>query len=127
MRKGPEAALKAKVIPLLKASGLLWWRNNSGMVPIAFPGKAPRFMQTGTKGLPDIMLFGSDGYLWCLELKAPKGKLSPEQEAFRDRVRGLSARFFVVRTAEQAVDIIQAAQGESNAKFWEDIYNGEYT
>jgi len=126
MKRGPEAKLKAAVIPALKASGLMWWRNNSAMVPISFPGQKTRFMQVGTKGLPDIMLVGKDGCLWCLELKAPKGKLSDDQKKFRSGVMGTSIHFFVVRTEQQASEIIAAALGEPISQIWLDVYEGKF-
>jgi len=85
-KQGPEAKLKAYTVKKLKESGLLWWRNQSAMVPIG-EGPNKRFMHAGTPGLPDLMFIGNDGHLWCLELKSPTGKPSPKQREFADRVR----------------------------------------
>jgi hypothetical protein len=46
---------------------------------------ASRLQRKGVKpGLPDILLIGPDGRHYWLELKTRKGRLSDEQEAFRD-------------------------------------------
>jgi len=45
---------------------------------------------THRKGVPDLLVFPGDGRVFFIELKAPGGKLRPEQvEFFRDmRLRG---------------------------------------
>ena len=90
-KRGPEAALKAKVIPMLENSGLVWWRNQSGMVRIMPQGGKgrPRPMRLGRPGLPDLMLLSRIGQLICVELKSPTGSLSADQVEFFEKVETL--------------------------------------
>jgi hypothetical protein len=121
-KRGPEATLKAKVIPMLEASGLTWWRNQSGMVRIVpFKGKS-YLMRLGRPGLPDLMLLSRVGQLICVELKSPTGTLNPDQEIFFTKANNLQDSWvssngnityplevFIVRTVEQMKAIIAYA------------------
>lgn len=58
------------------------------------------------RGWPDYLFVLPYGRIAFLELKAPKGKLSPEQRAFRDRVEALGCRYEVARTGQEAIQIL---------------------
>ncbi len=53
-------------------------------------------------GFADLMVI-SDGRVLFLELKAPKGRLRPEQEAFRDAVRTQGFGWALVRSLDHAL------------------------
>ncbi|NAZ17986.1 VRR-NUC domain-containing protein, partial [Glutamicibacter soli] len=52
----------------------------------------------------------SDGRVLVLELKAPKGRLRPEQEAFRDAVQAQGFGWALVRSLDDALGAL-ADQG----------------
>ena len=53
-------------------------------------------------GFADLMVL-CDGRVLFLELKAPKGRLQPEQEAFRDAVQAQGFGWALVRTLDDAL------------------------
>lgn len=53
-------------------------------------------------GFADLMIL-CEGRILFLELKAPKGRLRPEQEAFRDAVRAQSFGWALVRSLDDAL------------------------
>jgi hypothetical protein len=54
------------------------------------------------KGFPDLMVI-CDGRILFLELKAPKGRPSPEQEAFRAAVMAQGFGWALVRSIDDAL------------------------
>ena len=57
------------------------------------------------RGCADLMVI-SAGRVLFLELKAPKGRLRPEQEAFRDAVRTQGFGWALVRSLDDALDAL---------------------
>jgi hypothetical protein len=53
-------------------------------------------------GFADLMVL-CEGRVLFLELKAPKGRLRPEQEAFRDAVQALGFGWALVRSLDDAL------------------------
>jgi hypothetical protein len=53
-------------------------------------------------GFADLMVL-CDGRILFLELKAPKGRLRPEQEAFRDAVQAQGFGWALVRSLDDAL------------------------
>lgn len=50
-------------------------------------------------GFPDLCIVGPKGLLF-LELKAPKGKVSPQQQAWIDHLAAAGAHAYVARPAD---------------------------
>lgn len=90
----PEAAALTEVLMALTAHPAVAWceRMNSGAVRI---GK--RFVRFGWKGCPDVLGQLKDGRLLGVEVKAPKGKLRPEQAVFLERIRCAGGVAFMAR------------------------------
>ncbi len=90
----PEAAALQEVLLALTAHPAVAWceRMNSGAVRI---GK--RFVRFGWKGCPDVLGQLKDGRLIGVEVKAPKGKLRPEQAVFLERIRRAGGVAFMAR------------------------------
>lgn len=90
----PEAAALVEVLKVLSAHPAVAWceRMNSGAVRI---GK--RFVRFGWPGCPDVLGQLRDGRLLGVEVKAPKGKLRPEQAVFLKRIRCASGVAFMAR------------------------------
>ncbi len=58
------------------------------------------------KGLPDrVMHF--DGRVHYLEIKKPKGRLSPYQEAFQDQCKADEIPYHVIKSLEDLQEIIE--------------------
>jgi Holliday junction resolvase len=59
-------------------------------------------MHTLGKGVPDILV-ARRGRLWLVEVKGPKGKLTPDQEAFH-----AAWPVHVVRSVDDAINLVCA-------------------
>lgn len=90
----PEAAALVEVLKALETHNAVAWahRMNSGAFRI---GK--RFVRFGWPGCPDVLGQLKDGRLLGVEVKAPKGKLRPEQAAFLERIRCAGGVAFMAR------------------------------
>ena len=88
----PEAAALCEVLMALKAHPAVIWceRMNSGAARVG-----GRFIRFGFTGCPDVLGMLRDGRLLGVEVKAPKGKLRPEQAVFLERIRGANGVAFV--------------------------------
>lgn len=66
-------------------------------------------------GMTDLILVARDGRVAFLELKRPdgKGKLRPDQEAFRDRCASLGIKWGSARTLDEVADFARAFYGLS--------------
>jgi hypothetical protein len=85
----PEALLTRSVRQLLNAAGIFHWKNHGGL------GSAP--------GLPDICGVYK-GRAIAIELKAPRGVLSPYQQTFIDRINEAGGLAFVAKDLDTVID-----------------------
>ena len=90
----PEGRIKADCLRYLERRGFFVWNNPSGAVRIA----PDRWVHFGKKGSADIIGVLPDGKFLAVEVKAPHGRLSPEQSAFLEKVRGMKGVAVVVRS-----------------------------
>lgn len=90
----PEAAALCEVLKALNAHPAVAWceRMNSGAARVG-----GRFIRFGFTGCPDVLGMLRDGRLLGVEVKAPKGKLRPEQAVFLERIRSGGGVSFVAR------------------------------
>ncbi len=108
----PEAQIQREILAWLKSSGLVFWRQNSGIV---FAGG--RRILLGEEGLPDIVVIvPPNGRVLGLEVKSAKGVLRPSQKEFRDRLEDVGGAFLVVRTLAQAQSGVAGVIGEEQWK-----------
>jgi hypothetical protein len=56
-----------------------------------------RFVRFGFTGCPDVLGQTKDGRLLGVEVKAPTGRLRPEQAVFLERIRAAGGVAFVAR------------------------------
>jgi hypothetical protein len=89
----PEGRIKAACLRYLERRGFFSWNNPSGAVRIA----PDRWLHFGRKGSADIIGCLPDGRFLAVEVKAPGGRLSPEQREFLEDIRGLGGFALVVR------------------------------
>lgn len=67
-----------------RGTSVLFWRQNAGVIPTK-SGGFRAFV--GMKGLPDIwVVLPPEGTLCAVECKMPGKVLSPDQEAFHERL-----------------------------------------
>lgn len=90
-----ETELQKQIISYLRMCGIFARRNNSGAAWIK--GKLVRF---GWPGSPDIEGIMPGGRYIGIETKTDKGRLSPRQQGFHERIRQLNAVIFVARSIE---------------------------
>jgi len=108
-RQTPEDDLQRAIVGLLTRTRprALWFH-----VPNGGPRDrrtAARFVGLGVrKGVPDLVFIGPGGRAYCMELKAPKGRLSPDQKAWREAAEALGAPVAVIRSIDEAVAALRA-------------------
>ena len=69
---------------------------------------APRRFSTGLpKGFPDLLVLGADGRAGFIEVRAGRGRVGAEQEAFIRRVRKMGFRAGVVRDGAEAIAMME--------------------
>ncbi|MDD5001773.1 MAG: VRR-NUC domain-containing protein [Thiomonas arsenitoxydans] len=90
----PEAAALVEVLMALRASPLVAWveRMNTGAARVG-----NRFIKFGFTGCPDVLGQLTDGRLLGVEVKAPKGKLRPEQAFMLARINEAGGLGFIAR------------------------------
>jgi hypothetical protein len=100
----PEAELTRAIIDALNATGWCWvMRHNGGR-------RGHQLLGLG-KGAADIVGMMRDGRFVALEVKMPKGKPArPEQIQWLDRVAFLNGVTGVVRSVEEALQVVDAAR-----------------
>ena len=96
----PEAAALCEVMKALKAHPAVSWceRMNSGAARVG-----GRFIRFGFTGCPDVLGQLRDGRLLGVEVKAPKGRLRPEQAVMLERIAGAGGVAFVARDYRDVV------------------------
>ncbi len=111
----PEAAALAEVLKALRTHSAVAWceRMNSGAAKVG-----NRFIRFGFNGCPDVLGMLKDGRLLACEVKAPKGRLRPEQAAFLELVGAAGGLAFVARNCRDvfaALDIGQPRPEPENS------------
>jgi hypothetical protein len=89
----PEKEIQAEILKYLETTDLLFWRQNSGLLPIPTGRKTKlgkpvfRMVKLGTEGLPDIIaVLPPSGRFLGLEVKSETGKLRPAQQEFAQKL-----------------------------------------
>ena len=97
---GLEAAALVEVLKAVKTHSLVAWaeRQNNGAARIG-----ARFVRFGWPGCPDILGQLRDGRFLGVEVKAVKGRVSPQQSLFLERIRCAGGVAFVARDLRDVV------------------------
>ena len=106
LQKQVEAYLKLVGLTFVHIPGSLQryiWTKSS-RVPIHIAMQASRAF----KGVPDLLIFKGGGECLIMELKAPKGKLTPEQESW------VSLGLVVCKSLEEATKAIDQWRFQRN-------------
>jgi len=105
----PEGRIKAACLRYLEKRGFMAWNNPSGAVRIA----QDRWLHFGKKGSADILGCLSGGRFLAVEVKAPSGRLSQEQQVFLEAIRSLGGLALVVRGWKE-LDMALSKEGYAN-------------
>ena len=102
-----EAAALVEVLKALNAHPAVSWceRMNSGAARMG-----GRFVRFGFKGCPDVIGQMNDGRLLGVEVKAPTGRLRPEQAFFLERVRESGGVAFMARDCRDVLRELDRAK-----------------
>jgi hypothetical protein len=102
----PESRVKSAILRYLERRGFYAWNNATGKIRIA----PDRWISFGKKGSADILGCLPDGRFLAVEVKAPHGRLSPEQSEFLEKVRGLGGVAVVARSFRE-LDVALRSEG----------------
>ncbi len=100
----PEGLVVNACIKWLWAQGCFVWRNNTG----ALPDKTGRKVHYGHKGSADIIGVNPYGKFIAVEAKSAKGRITPEQAIFRDRIEAKGGVYVLAKS----IDDLEARKGE---------------
>lgn len=110
MRKNDEEQLQRAIVQhlILRApANVIWYAVPNGMPSSKRTGA--RFKSQGMRaGVPDLCFVLSDGHAAYMELKAPTGRLSPEQKAFREQCATMEVEYAVSADLDQCLSILTA-------------------
>ena len=99
----PETELQRDITDALTAHGCLVYRLNSG-------GYRAR-VQLCPPGTPDLIAISPGGSVMWLEVKLPDGRVSDTQHEHHATLRGHGQLVAVVRSVEQALDVVKRVTG----------------
>jgi hypothetical protein len=91
----PEGQIKLSICQYLAARGVFFWVQQAGKIP----GRINRSKYL-RNGISDILGVLRGGRALAIEVKAPKGVVSPEQEEFLALVNRSGGLGFVARSVE---------------------------
>ena len=103
--KGEEQAIQDSIRVALAQEGYVVYRTNVGKVKTA----DGRWFDTGLpSGFPDLVGYKPEnGRIFFLEVKTPIGRRRKDQVAFANGLRDKHVIYSVVRSADEAVKIVQ--------------------
>lgn len=102
-----ERDVQRQCLDYLALRGLFSYRNNTGAFAGEYKGRK-RFVRFGVKGAPDVIACIRGRFIG-FETKRPEGgKLSADQEAFRNNLIAAGGAYFVIRSLN---DLIEALEG----------------
>jgi hypothetical protein len=103
-RRMSEMDLHLYIVGLLRVLAVpgVWW-NHSPNGELRDKATGAKLKRMGTSaGYPDLEIFIPGGWLTFIEVKGDGGRLSPEQLQWKTYLEGLSCKYLVAKTPEQA-------------------------
>lgn len=70
---------------------------------------------TTTRGCPDFVVFAERGFVFAIECKTRKGKLTPEQAGWRMMLLRNGHKYAVVRSMAEFLDVVENWLAEGTA------------
>ena len=101
----PEGRIKADCLRYLERRGIFSWNNPSGVIRIS----NDRWIHFGKKGSSDIIGILPDGKFLAVETKSVRGRLTPEQKEFLEKVRGLGGVAILARSLRELDEALREA------------------
>ena len=115
----PEGRIKAAVLRYLERRGFFAWNNPSGAVRVA----PERWLHFGKKGSADILGCLPGGRFLAVEVKAPDGRLTPEQSGFLETIRGLGGVAVVVKSRRELDEALRREGYADDGPLFEKVNN----
>lgn len=105
-----ENKIQSATLKKLQKAGIFCWRNNNNAVWDSHLNNGFGAYRSfgGLKGVPDIICI-INGQFVGIEIKTPKGKLSPGQILFKKRCERNGGKYLVVKKAEDVDYLLQKA------------------
>ena len=108
-----EKEIENLILEYLKLRNIFAWKNNTMGVYDKNRGTYRKNMNKyAINGVADILGVLPDGKFLAIEVKTPKGKVSPAQQNFLDRVNKENGLAFVARGLEEVVTKIKEYNNE---------------
>lgn len=106
-----EKQTQAAILEMLELDHRVIWsaRMNSGATMFEDKNGKRRFVHFGFTGCPDIIGQLAGGQLLALEVKKQNGRIRPEQRFFIDQARNAGACAGIVRSVDDAIELIRSA------------------
>lgn len=105
--KMKESELLSFALKLLKNKGILHWRVANGPVMHTI-GTRVIYKPSPIKGMPDIAGLMPCGRFFAIELKSAKGRLSPEQVNWINKINDSHGVAVVIRTSNELLEFCHA-------------------
>jgi hypothetical protein len=109
-----EADLLRFTTNILNHSGLLWWRVSNG-ASLYSKGKKTFFRKSPIAGFPDVAGLTPDGQFWALELKTAKGRISPTQKNWIEKIKQSNGIAEIARSPTEVLKFIYSVSGKIKA------------
>jgi hypothetical protein len=113
-----EQSIQAAILAYLRMRGIFCWKNNTAGIYVKarntyIPSHAP--------GVADILgildsRFGRSGVFLAVEVKSPKGRLSPHQEAFLKEIKDRGGLAIVARSVEEVQEALNGFVAANNRR-----------
>ncbi|GMO63333.1 MAG: hypothetical protein Ta2A_10360 [Treponemataceae bacterium] len=100
-----EHEVKASIVRYLKKQGFYVLNLATGCVKT----ERGAYIHFGEKGAADLIGCMPDGRFVAIEVKAPKGRLSPEQKQWLARIEARHGLVVVARCVEDVIVALKAA------------------
>ena len=100
-----EQGIQAAILAYLRMKHILCWKNNTAGIYVR---SRNTYIPSHAPGVSDILGVLPGGRFLAVEVKAPKGKVSPHQQQFIDAVNLAGGLAFIAHSVEEAHQAIQA-------------------
>ena len=103
-----ETRIQRLIVNAIQMKGL-WVVRVAGQGTVQMTARGAGVLKKSEMaGFPDLLVLGPEGLTAWLEVKAPRGRLSPLQKARHARLSALSHVVAVVRSADEALRVLDA-------------------